>query len=744
MLGRCILESSETSGIEAPAAGPVVINTWSALTSGSDPTGSPTIDAGSNRKFVLVVMGETDLGSLSVTVTVGGVAPSETITSNLEIGSGAADLALLVYIWNEAAIGSMSGTAISWDDSVTWGKISWAYVTVEDTEQAATANKKATSPSATSLTLTWDETTTSNDQIVAIGLTDTANRGPIGFDTGITSRLQYEVSDYACGIGDGAGGSAIASSMDITTDEAAAADMSVVGLQFVGTSGGGGTPTPSGDFFSRWPQVRTMYTISNTQNILQTYATWTYVSDLVVFQGIHPGTTEINTNAGYIAPNAATYPNCRLIQYTIPPYCYEIGTSTTGHRAFNRNVIEDASASASWLARDPASGTVLWGRAGTDQDNAQMTNLSRTCPDVGGKNYVEAYADDFFTVYSGGDDIVQYLSGVYFDSADYENAFPPPVIGELGSDFSGVPDYNVNSTSDDAHVDYRNGFIDLVSRFRTNDSTFVTGSNGGRDYAYSDGTLSSFSWYQAFGDFRVVENANTRFGIVGDGAGGYDVQSNIASRGVPEIMQHSLVCYNLCLQGANNNMGRAYAILDYAINGGVGVGIGDYTETDWVLMEFLWAMCMSTEEVAYGVRGNTRQQCAPPPDLYIVDTGDPSTTRSLGTLAADGESFTLRTADDTSGGGTWYFTEFDNGYIWLNLTVPTASAKYLSDGANTTSNLPTPPAGKKGQTIDPTTYTNTTDSLSAQGYSSSRNDGSDVTSISARPYTGGWVSWVDV
>lgn len=745
-----MLESYATSGEEEGPATPVTINTWSSLTSGSDPSGSPTIDAGSNRKFVLAVMGETDLGSLSVTVTVGGVAPSETITSNLEIGSGAADLALLTYIWDEADIGSMSGTAISWSDGVSWAKISWGYVTVEDTEQAATANKKLTSSSNTSLTLTWDETTTSDDTVIALGLTNTANRGPIGFDTGITSRLQYEVSDYACGIGDGSGGSAVASSMDITTDEAAAAAMSVIGLVFVPTTGGGGAPTPAGEFFARWPQVRGMYTISNQENVLSTYATWSYTSDLLVFQGVHPGTTAINDAAGWVAPNKAAYPNCHLIQYTIPPYSYEIGTTTTGHRAFQRELIEDNAAEADWVVTDPASGTQLWGSGTSDQKNAVMTNLSKagTCPTYGGLTFPQAFAQEYFVVYGAGDDLAQHCDGIYFDSADWENAFPPPVIGQFGSSFSGVPDYDVDGTADDAHTDYRTGFVEMVTAFRTYGTAsegkdWVTGSNGGRDYSWNDGTFSSFDWYRAFGDWRLVENAAARFQLTPDGAGGYDVGAQISSRGVSEIMQHSLLTYNHCLPAASNNMGRPYAMLHWEINGSLGMVSGDFSETDWVVQEFVHALCMSTEEVMPGIQV-TRQQPAPPLDLYIVDTGDPATTRSLGTLAADGESFTLRTADDTSGGGQWYFTEFDNGYFWLNLAVPTASAKYLSDTANTTSTLPTPPAGKKGQTIDGATYVNTTHSLSAQGFGSTRNDGTDVTSISARPYTGGWVHWVDV
>lgn len=498
--------------------------------------------------------------------------------------------------------------------------------------------------------------------------------------------------------------------------------------------------TPSGAWPAGWPWAAGGYWISNRQNILSTVAERTYGTDLLVFQGFDPGASLIDETVGWIAANRNLYPDCKLIQYMIPMWSYPVGSTTAGHRSIQRDAIEQYNAEAEWVLTDPATGTQLYGTPTSDQGDTVMTNLSDTCPTVGGETFVSAFTNRYFEAYSTNDNLIAVIDGTYYDGADIENDFPTPVVGQGGPDLSGWPDYNVDGLANDSPLTYRNGFVDMVAAFEAyaNDNlggrAWVTGSNGGRDYTYNEGTLSSFSWYHAFGDFRVVENANTRFGIVYDGAGGYDVQSNIGSRGVEEIMKHALVCHAYCRPAASNALTRPYALLDYGVNGSLGDSVASYSDTDWRLMEFLFALCMSTEEVMYGVRGPSRQIAVPLLEIYTAVTpGNPDSTRSLGTLSADGTTYTLRTADDTSDGGEWYFTTFANGYLWLRLDKPTGGAKYLSDATATTSNLPTPPSGKKGQHI----------SLVA-GRGSSRNDGSDVTSITARPYEGGWVSWVDV
>lgn len=214
------------------------IGTWATFTNGSDPSGSATIDAGSNRKFVLAVLGECDLTSLTVSVTVGGQSPSESFENQLEVGSGAADLAIHVYIWNESAIGAMSGSTISWSDGITWSKISWSYVTVTDTDQGAVISDSDSSTAATSVNVIWPSSTDANGVVAAFGVADSANRGPIGFDTGITSRQQYEVANYAAGLGDGSGGASVAVDMTISNDGAANSALLGFGAFFAQTAGG--------------------------------------------------------------------------------------------------------------------------------------------------------------------------------------------------------------------------------------------------------------------------------------------------------------------------------------------------------------------------------------------------------------------------------------------------------------------------------------------------------------------------
>lgn len=499
------------------------------------------------------------------------------------------------------------------------------------------------------------------------------------------------------------------------------------------------TSSPAETWPARWPWAAGIYAISNRENHLSTRATWTYATDLVCFQGFYFGQTLINETVGWISTYRSLYPDCKLIQYTIPMWTYPVGTTDLGHKSLQRDTIETYNAEASWVLTDPATGIKLFGLPTSDQRDANMTNISSVCPTVSGVTFMEAFANNYFTKYSQYDDLISLIDGWYIDGADFENEFPRPVIGQSGPELgSGWPDYNVNGIADDGPAEHRAGMLTMVGHFDTYASSnlgrvWSTGSNGGRDYTYNEGTLTGFDWYHSLGDWRLVENAHTRFGITGDGSGGYDVASDISNRGVAEIMKHSLVCHAMCRQTTDNKLGRAYALMHYPMNGGLNDNADARSDTDWRLGEFLFALCMSTEEVMYGCMGRDRQIPWPPLDIYTAVTpGNPSSTRSLGTLSADGTTFTLRTADDTSDGGQWYFTPFDNGYLWLNLATPTGGVKYLSDSASTTSNLPTPPAGKKGQAI---TLTN--------GHGSTRNNGADVTSITARPYEGGWVSWVD-
>lgn len=211
------------------------IGTWTGFTNGSDPSGSATINAGTNRKFVLMVMGETDLSVVPpLSVTVGGQSPSESKSITLEIGVGFADLAIYAFIFDEATIAAMSGSTISYSDGDVWSKISWGYVTVQDTDQGTTDAPTNSSASATSVTCTWSSATDSNGIVVGAIVANSANREPL--DTTLTQRMEYSLANYAAEVGDGSGGGTVAASITMSNDGLASALVGMA-LFFAETTG---------------------------------------------------------------------------------------------------------------------------------------------------------------------------------------------------------------------------------------------------------------------------------------------------------------------------------------------------------------------------------------------------------------------------------------------------------------------------------------------------------------------------
>lgn len=511
----------------------------------------------------------------------------------------------------------------------------------------------------------------------------------------------------------------------------------------------------SDQFPARWPQPRGAYLISNYTNVLSTaQASWSYNNDVLIYQGVWPSGATVETIDGYISAQRTNYPNCKMVPYTIPPWSYDESDTFLGHRQVQRRAIINAGAESQWYLRHPTSGNYLYGSG--DQVSAVMTNVSDVCPLVGGETFITAYTAEWFTRFSSGNngsDVVALSDGIYFDGLDIENAFPQPVDGYLGADYDGVPDYDVDGSADGSQARYRLGCIDLAEEFEDvainqyGKPNWYVATNGGRDYAINVGTLSEYEWFGRLGHMRVMENAHgsAKFNIQYDGAGGFVTGSGMANRFFGTFIRSALVSHAFCIPQSTSGI-RPYCLIDYQILiGGVGATAGDMNEDAWILQEAIWAACMLTEELMYGVQIN-KQQPAPDIDLYNVDTGDPLATRSLGTLSADGQTFTPRTPDSTEDGGQWYIEEFENGYVWFNAADPDNSSAWPQPGNASTlsADLPTPPSGKKGIFIDSATYVNTTFGLSAQGYASSRYDGSDATSITAGPLEGGWVHWVDI
>lgn len=198
------------------------IGSWSALTHGSDPTGSLTIGTGLSRMFVLTWQIER-AAPIAVTITVGGQPPSHTFEYDLD---AAVDEQIKIFLWNEAAITAMSGTAVSYsDDSTSSARLSWAYATYQNVMQTTPAQDATGNVSTTSLSLTT--TSTANDMIVACVGDSAINRVPFDYDT-LTEQLVYSASNVAHGIADGAGGDA---TTVLSNDTIAASEM--VGMTVV-------------------------------------------------------------------------------------------------------------------------------------------------------------------------------------------------------------------------------------------------------------------------------------------------------------------------------------------------------------------------------------------------------------------------------------------------------------------------------------------------------------------------------
>lgn len=218
---------------------PAAIGTIAALTNGSDPSGTATPDAGSNRKQVLLQFGEVT-NDPSPSPTIDSAAPDETKSIFLEIGSGAADLAIYAHIWNEATIAARGGHSIGYSDNQVWGKQSWTTFTVTGADQGETASQTSSTASGTSIDCgPFSPNTDANGIVVATVVANSANRAPMAYETGLTERVSYSVSDYAGGVADGAGGGDLASLVTLGNDGLSSA---LVGLVlFFAEAGAGGS-----------------------------------------------------------------------------------------------------------------------------------------------------------------------------------------------------------------------------------------------------------------------------------------------------------------------------------------------------------------------------------------------------------------------------------------------------------------------------------------------------------------------
>ena len=513
---------------------------------------------------------------------------------------------------------------------------------------------------------------------------------------------------------------------------------------------------------SFWPQAAATYTISGLTTVLG--QEWTAHRDLVHLQG-RPWPTNGNTQTlcadGIEALQNQFGTHTKYCMYVMNNWAKNDPNS---HRYLQYQLIEAQDNPLLWKGAT-AGGDVLFGTK--DQEDAYMTNMSDVCPEQGSgvagqQKYYEAYHDRLFDRWTLGSDMTDgRISGVYWDGLDPTNAFPQPRVGSsTGADYDSSPDYDHDgSIADNSQDDYRRGHLDAVDyvytasqSIFTDSSTCFVSTNGGRDRAYYDaGTsdLQNETWYKAF-DHRLVENVDTGLVIVENGD--FTFQYNDVYERVIDNIRAGHVCYELCKPQASNRLGRPYGGMHIEMGGFNGCTINDYTqaERDWA--SFWYALCMSTEELLW-MGQTSRQWSSPPPDEWFYDIGSPLSTRTLGTLSNDA-SFTMRAPDDDTD-GAWYFTEFQNGYFYINfpdlrsLGTSPGGLAYGTDFSlptYSTTAYPATPAGKVARKMDSSSYTSPRSGLTAYGYNTTRNDGGlayDGGSLVEPAWRGGLVIWAD-
>lgn len=148
--------------------------------SNAEPSGSYTIDAGSNRKFLVILQDETNTTTTVSTFTIGGQAATETFQDTNTTAS--ADHQRKAFIWNEAAIAAMSGTGISYTDDNALTKF-FCSVTIQDTNQSNLSNYTQVAYSTGSTAPAVTTTSSSGDLVVVELIGSTASFTVTGWET---------------------------------------------------------------------------------------------------------------------------------------------------------------------------------------------------------------------------------------------------------------------------------------------------------------------------------------------------------------------------------------------------------------------------------------------------------------------------------------------------------------------------------------------------------------------------------
>lgn len=190
--------------VASPAFGADITATtgWTCVNS-SEPTGDVTIDAGSNRKFLMWGVHENNTDPAPV-ITIGGQAETEEITFFFSPGA-VTDHYVYLQIWNESAIGAMSGTTISYTDDTGNFTKAFCYGTVDDTDQANLSSFTGTNTADEGTTFTVTSTSSSGDYVACSGVINTS-RTYTSWDTLAEIHDADGGDSWRAGLGAGDGG----------------------------------------------------------------------------------------------------------------------------------------------------------------------------------------------------------------------------------------------------------------------------------------------------------------------------------------------------------------------------------------------------------------------------------------------------------------------------------------------------------------------------------------------------------
>lgn len=218
------------------------IGSWSALTSGSLPSGSVSIGAGADRMLVVAIANE-NVGNQNVTTfTIGGVSYDYSRDHFLEAGS--TDNNLFLFVWNEASIASMVGSSIVFAGISNGAQLHWGYATLQDCAQVSPIFDDDGAQASNSHALSTPSSAA--DWLVGLSMDRSQNRQPLSCDT-MTQRLEYSVTGQAVAVFDDAGQAAGASDISTFTNDGIAGDFSAMSAVFAEVSAGKTATVDLGD-----------------------------------------------------------------------------------------------------------------------------------------------------------------------------------------------------------------------------------------------------------------------------------------------------------------------------------------------------------------------------------------------------------------------------------------------------------------------------------------------------------------